>query len=141
MKRTSRWYLLLALGLVVLGTAVDSAVAESAMAEAEFVALLATGQNLPVGDSAIGTVPEPIPMIGCTATYNCVHGPILTCNGSVNNSCSSSGGGCGSVTCDGQTTFCPGRCRQHLPIECWSFCPSIGKEPVGCDEFGCCICS
>lgn len=73
-------------------------------------------------------------MIGCTASYNCVHGTIISCSAPVNGTCSSSGAGCGSVTCDGQTTWCPGRCRTD--IHCYSFCSSGGY----CDEFGCCDC-
>ena len=140
MKHTFRWCLLLTLGLLVLGSAVDSADAAASMSEDEFVALLASGENLPDGDVAVGEMPEPTNMSGCSAWYPCIHGGSVSCTGATNTSCSSSGGGCGSVTCDGETTFCPGRCRTWLPIECESFCPSIGKEPVGCDEFGCCIC-
>ncbi len=73
-------------------------------------------------------------MIGCTASYNCVHGTIVSCSAPVNGTCSSSGARCGSVTCDGQTTWCPGSCRTD--IHCFFFCSSGGY----CDEFGCCEC-
>jgi hypothetical protein len=111
------------------------------LGEDDFVAFLASGSDLTVGEDALGLTPKPTAMSGCTATNLCIHGPSISCTGSTNTSCSSSGARCGQVTCDGQTTSCPGSCRPHLPIDCWSFCPSIGKEPVGCDEFGCCICS
>lgn len=71
---------------------------------------------------------------GCTASYNCVHGTIISCSSPLVGTCISSGAGCGQVTCNGVTTFCPGRCRTD--IHCLSFC---GGEGV-CDEFGCCDC-
>jgi len=71
---------------------------------------------------------------GCTASYNCVHGTIVSCSSPLVGTCISSGAGCGQVTCNGVTTFCPGRCRND--INCLSFC---GGEGI-CDEFGCCDC-
>lgn len=75
-------------------------------------------------------------VIGCTATYNCVHGTIVSCSSPVNGTCSASGGGCGSVTCGGQTTWCPGRCvgSHHCAIYC-DFAPD-----AFCDWAGCCDC-
>lgn len=140
MRNDFRICLLLTLGLLVLGATVASAGATAGMSEDDFVAALASGADLPVGDSAVGTVPEPTNLSGCSASYICVHGGTVSCTGQVNGTCFASGGGCGWVSCDGEATVCPGRCRPWLPIECWSFCPSIGKDPVGCDEFGCCIC-
>lgn len=90
----------------------------------------------PAAAPAIGEG-EAQPMIGCTASYNCVHGTIVSCSGPVNGTCSASGGGCGSVTCGGQTTWCPGRCAGDH--HCLNFC---GWENLNsyCDWAGCCEC-
>ena len=89
--------------------------------------------------AAVGDLPlfQPAPIaMTCTAEYNCVHGTIVSCTGPVNGTCQSSGQGCGRVTCNGQTTRCPGTCvGDH---HCATFC---GFSPTAsCDEFGCCVC-
>ncbi len=84
---------------------------------------------------AFGT-PEPQPMIGCTAEYNCVHGTTVSCSSPVNGTCQASGAGCGAVFCNGQATWCPGRCiGDH---HCAGFCD--WDPEAFCDEFGCCDC-
>jgi hypothetical protein len=90
----------------------------------------------PTAAPAIGEG-EAQPMIGCTASYNCVHGTIVTCSGPVNGTCSATGAHCGGVTCGGVTTWCPGAC--YADHHCLRFC---GFDPdMFCDDFDCCECS
>jgi hypothetical protein len=76
--------------------------------------------------------------IGCTATYNCVHGTIVSCSSPLVGTCTSSGARCGEVTCNGVTTRCPGYC--YGDHHCYSFCMSQGSSDGYCDSFGCCVC-
>jgi hypothetical protein len=74
---------------------------------------------------------------GCTATYGCVHGTIVSCSSPTVGTCTSSGVGCGVVVCDGVATWCPGRC--HGSHHCASFCGWNRPESY-CDDYGCCVC-
>ena len=75
---------------------------------------------------------------GCSAWYPCVHGGSVSCSAPTG-TCTSSGQRCGRVTCNGQTTWCPGAC-QHA-FNCATFCyQNYGSSDGDCDSFGCCIC-
>ena len=80
--------------------------------------------------------PTPAQTLGCEASYNCVHGTTVSCSSPLVGTCTSSGQGCGVVVCNGQTTWCPGRCTgdHHCAVWC-GFTPN-----ASCDEFGCCVC-
>lgn len=80
--------------------------------------------------------PAKNPVLGCTASYNCVHGTIVNCSSPFVGTCTSSGARCGAVTCNGQTTWCPGACNG--PQHCASFCDF--SPNAYCDEYGCCVC-
>jgi len=108
--------------LLMTSLALPGHVVASATAPAEPAAVAET----PQGTAAAGSCGSPtanqnpfvvtnpfeqaFEAIGCTASYNCVHGTILSCTGSVNGACIASGAHCGAVTCDGNTTRCPGFC-------------------------------
>ena len=82
-------------------------------------------------------LPTPTPaQLGCYASYNCVHGTIVECSSPLVGTCTSSGQGCGVVVCNGQTTWCPGRCTgdHHCAVWC-DFSPD-----AHCDDYGCCVC-
>jgi hypothetical protein len=83
--------------------------------------------------------PAPTPMqLGCSASYNCVHGTTVSCSSPLVGTCTSSGARCGVVTCQGQSTFCPGYCAGDH--HCASFCG--WDDPASyCDDYGCCVCS
>lgn len=89
----------------------------------------------PAAAPAIGEG-EVQPMIGCTATYNCVHGTIVSCSSPVNGTCFASGGNCGWVSCNGQATVCPGLCSGDH--HCARFCDWAPNSY--CDWAGCCVC-
>ena len=74
----------------------------------------------------------------CSATYPCVHGGSVNCSAPTG-TCSSSGARCGSVTCNGTMTACPGTCMHAF--NCANFCyTNYGSTDGDCDSFGCCVC-
>lgn len=75
--------------------------------------------------------------LGCSASYNCVHGTIVGCSSPLVGTCISSGAGCGMVSCNGVATWCPGRCAGSH--HCANFC-GWDKPDSYCDDFGCCVC-
>jgi hypothetical protein len=76
--------------------------------------------------------------LGCTASYSCVHGTIVSCSSPLVGTCTSSGAQCGQVTCNGVTTRCPGYC--YGDHQCFRFCLDQGSIDGYCDTFGCCVC-
>jgi hypothetical protein len=133
---------LIALLLAAPAVADDPAASAPALAAAPALALDGGAcPDVPANVTDSGAAPaigegDVQPMIGCTASYNCVHGTIVSCSSPVNNTCSASGGNCGSVTCGGQTTWCPGACAGDH--HCARFCDWAPNSY--CDWAGCCVC-
>lgn len=76
--------------------------------------------------------------LGCTASYNCVHGTIVSCSSPLIGTCESSGQHCGRVTCNGVTTWCPGAC--YFAHHCIRFCDPFEYPNSYCDNTDCCVC-
>lgn len=77
-------------------------------------------------------------LVGCSASYNCVHGGSVSCSAPTG-TCTSSGQRCGRVTCNGTTTWCAGACLHAF--NCANFCyTNYGSTDGDCDSFGCCVC-
>lgn len=64
-------------------------------------------------------------LTGCSAEYDCGDGNTVSCTG--NTSCYV---GYGSVTCDGNQTFCPNYCTVQTP--CW--CPCPARPTIQCSH-------
>lgn len=137
--------------LLVLLLATFPAFAEDAVPAAEPSAAEAATGDLPpaaepaqgqCGEAAAAELPWQQPnvvqvQLGCSASYNCVHGTIVGCNSPLVGTCISSGAGCGMVSCNGVATWCPGRCAGDH--HCANFC-GWDKPDSYCDDFGCCVC-
>lgn len=120
---------------------------EPAVAAQAAVAAPAAAEAAPDAPAAANPTPaveqpvEPLFLAdGCSAEQFCIHQPPATvsCTAPPGQTCSSSWGGCGQVTCGGVTTRCPGYCvGDH---HCFNFCMNTYGSFEGFCNFGCCEC-
>lgn len=89
--------------------------------------------------------PQPQPMAGCNAQANCswsawTSPATVSCSSPSPGTCTSSTRWCGSVTCNGVTTKCPGACTGNP--KCYWFCFEVfGHFDGACDTgSNCCVC-
>lgn len=133
---------LLAFLLAVLVTApaiaAEPPVAEAPAADATPAPAVHTQDSTPLPSLEELLLPDPQAASGCSAEYFCIHGGSVSCSSPLVGTCTSSGAGCGRVTCNGTTTRCPGYCvGDH---HCWSFCGGFEAPNSYCDWGGCCVC-
>jgi hypothetical protein len=92
------------------------------------------------GEAGLGAgdlfMPDPVEVAGCTAEIYCINTPpdMISCSSATPGTCQSWYGNCGTVSCNGQVTKCPGSCTSG--VHCYSLCGFLQGE---C-EFGCCKC-